>query len=98
MMRVQWATPAELSLDAYIGYLAARNPPIAQEARADIQKSTALLGDHPFLGRPARWPGLRELSLLRWRKIGVYRVEVDRVLIVALYDARQDLSRMTPQE
>jgi|CXWL01.1.fsa_nt_gi plasmid stabilization system protein ParE len=97
-MRVEWTTPAEVGLDAYLGYLAARNPAIAPEARADIQKSTALLGDHPFLGRPAHWPGLRELSLLRWRKIAVYRVEEQPVLILALYDARQDLSQVMPTE
>jgi plasmid stabilization system protein ParE len=96
-MRVQWTTPAEASLDAHLSYLAARSPVIAPEARADIQKSIALLGDHPFLGRPARWPGLRELSLLRWRKIAVYRVEEERVLILALYDARQDLTRVDPR-
>lgn len=95
-MRVEWTTPAEVSLETYLDFLAARSPVIAPEARADIQKSIGLLGEHPLLGRPARWPGLRELSLLRWRKITVYRVEEERVLIMALYDARRDLSRVKP--
>lgn len=97
-MRVKWTPPALASLNAYFAHLGEHAPSLTGKARAGIEKAVGRLGVRPLMGRPARWPGLREWSLLRWKKIVVYRVKDDRIEILAFYDARQDLSRLTPGE
>lgn len=97
-MIVEWSGPAQRAFDAYIDYLVETSPHAAERASNQIIAATERLGRRPKLGRPSRWKGLREWSLLRWKKIVVYRLEADRLRIVAFYDARQDLSRVTPKE
>ncbi|HCK83778.1 MAG TPA: hypothetical protein DHW63_04455 [Hyphomonadaceae bacterium] len=97
-MRVEWSGPAQRAFDAYIDYLIETSPRVAQRASREIVAATERLGRRPNLGRPSRWKGLREWSLLRWKKIVVYRVDAGRLRIVALYDARQDLARVTPKD
>lgn len=95
-MIVEWSRPADQDLEAYIDYLHVRSPAIAALARESIFLSVGRLSRHPLSGRAARWPGLRELPLARWRKVVVYRVEPDRVAIIALLDARRDLASLDP--
>ena len=97
-MKLQWSAAAAASLAAFIELLHGVNPALSRVARRDIRLRAGRLCKHPFMARPSRWPGMRELSLTRWRKILVYRVEENQVRIVAFYDARQDLSRVTPKE
>lgn len=50
----------------------------------------------PTPGRPSqRWSGCRELSLLRWKKIVVFKIFPDRLSVLAFLDARQDLDVIT---
>ncbi len=98
MRRLEWSTPARRQFNAYIDYLLGESPRSAERASREVLAAARRLAAQSFMGRPSRWPGLRELSLRRWRKILVYKVEADEVRIVALYDTRQDLSRVTPQE
>lgn len=68
------------------------NPAAARRARQEIQGATRRFMWMPTPGRPStRWSGCRELSLLRWRKIIVFKVFPDRLSVLALLDARQDL-------
>ena len=97
-MTVEWSRPAQRAFDAYIDYLIEASPRTAQQASNEIIAATERLGRRPNMGRPSRWKGLREWSLPRWKKIVVYRVEAGRLRIVAFYDGRQDLSRVTPKE
>lgn len=97
-MTVRWTASAEDDLRAYIGYLLERDPGTADRAKRDIASRVELLGRRPGTGRKSRWPGLHEFSLTQWRKIVVYRTRADDgVLVIALYDARQDLTKMKPQ-
>lgn len=97
-MKVEWTPPARSSLNAYFDYLGEQAPSLTGDARAEIERAVGRLGVRPLMGRPARWSGLREWSLLRWKKIVVYRVKENRIEILAFYDARQDLSRVTPEK
>lgn len=97
-MRIRWTPPARASLEEYFAYLSEHAPSITSTARVDIQKVVGKLARRPNMGRRARWLGLREWSLLRWKKIVVYRVEAEQIVILAFYDARQDLSGVTPKE
>ena len=98
MRTVEWSTPARRQFNAYIDYLIIENPRAAERASKTVLTAARRLATHPFIARASRWPGLRELSLTRWRKIVVYKVEGQLVRIVALYDARQDLTKVKPQE
>lgn len=97
-MTVEWSGPAQRAFDAYIDHLIEVAPHSAQRASKEVIAAAERLGRRPLMGRPSRWPGLREWSLLRWKKIVVYRVDADRLLILAFYDARQDLARVSPKE
>jgi plasmid stabilization system protein ParE len=97
-MSVEWSGPARRAFNTYIDYLIEAAPRSAQRASREIAAATERIGRRPLIGRPSRWPGLREWSLRRWKKIVVYRVEAEQIVILALYDARQDLTRVTPKE
>jgi plasmid stabilization system protein ParE len=96
-MNVQWSGPAERAVELFLDWLEERNPSSRRRAQTEIRAAGSRLGRHPLIGRQARWQGLRELSLTRWKKILVYRVGAEDVTIVALYDARQDLRRVDPE-
>jgi plasmid stabilization system protein ParE len=96
-MTVRWTRPAQRDFDAYLVYLHERDPGISQSAESDIRSRVELLGKRPGIGREARWLGLHEFSLTRWRKIIVYRIVRDGVVIIAFYDARQDLAKAKPR-
>jgi plasmid stabilization system protein ParE len=97
-MRVLWSKRAEAGLEAFLDYLALHAPALVRRARDDAYSAAADLADFPFAQRAARWPGLRELPLRRWKKLIVYRVEADRVVIVAFFDLRQDLGTVAPMK
>jgi plasmid stabilization system protein ParE len=96
-MTVRWTAAAQKDFDAYLIYLHEHDPRIAQTAKSDIRSRAELLGKRPGIGRNARWPGLNEFSLTRWRKIIVYKTLRNGVAIIAFYDARQDLAKAKPR-
>ncbi len=95
-MRAEWLVPARRRFLDYLAGLKHVNAPAAAEALQEIEQAVELLARRPAIGRPSRWPGLREWSLLRWKKLLVYRIESERILIVAFYDARQDMGDPGP--
>lgn len=69
-----------------------QNPAAAKRARDEIQGATRRFMWMPTPGRPSqRWPGCRELSLLRWKKIIVFKILPNRLSVAAFLDARQNL-------
>lgn len=97
MREVGWTETAELTARQYLDYLAERNPPAAKRASDEIQAISRQLTYVMTPGRPSmRWLGFRELSLLRWKKIIVFKILPDRISVVAFYDARQDLDAVDP--
>jgi plasmid stabilization system protein ParE len=98
MSEVRWSQRATTEFIEYLAYLEERNPSVRNVARLDISTRVERLGRRPMIGRSSRWLGLRELTLSRWRKIAVYRVETERVYIVALLDSRRDLTAVNLAE
>lgn len=96
MRTVEWSAKAERQLDIWIAYLrAAAGADLAKRANDEVRSKAAGLAR--FSGyRESWWPGYQHTSLGDWHKLLVYRVESDRVIIRALYDMRQDLSRVKP--
>lgn len=97
MRTVRWAFEARRQRLEWLTWLAEQNEEKAKEAFADTIKRTNDLAPRPFAYRASRWPGLRERSLTAWKKIAVYQVTDAEVIIIAFYDARQDLSQVQPQ-
>lgn len=92
MRRVTWTAPAQRSADDYLDYLAERNPAAAKRASDETQAVSRHLAYMMTPGRPStRWPGRRELSLTRWKKLIVFQILPDRISVLAFLDTRQDL-------
>jgi len=98
MSEVRWSSRATTEFIAYLTYLGERDRLAREAASRDISARVERLGRRPMIGRASRWPGLRELTLSRWRKIAVYRVETEQVYVVALLDSRRDLSAIELDE
>jgi plasmid stabilization system protein ParE len=98
MRALIWAAPARQALRAFLDLLGARNAPVMPKASKDILAAADLISRRIGVGHPARWEGLFEYGLPRWKKILVYRATDDAVTIVAFYDARQDLRSVDPND
>jgi toxin ParE1/3/4 len=85
---VVWRPGARDSLAEIIGYIAERNPAAARRMKTVIEAAVVPLAKHPFLFRPGRVPGTREL-VAHPNYIIIYRVLADRVEIVNVLHARQ---------
>jgi toxin ParE1/3/4 len=83
-----WRRAARDDLAEIIAYIAARDPSAVRRMKAVIEAAVLPLAEHPFLFRPGRVPGTREL-VAHPNYIIVYRVLVDRVEIVSVLHARQ---------
>jgi toxin ParE1/3/4 len=88
VLPVVWRPGARDSLAEIITYIAARNPSAARRMKAVIEAAVLPLANHPFLFRPGRVPGTREL-VAHPNYIVIYRVLTDRVEIVNVLHARQ---------
>jgi plasmid stabilization system protein ParE len=97
MRRIRWSDDAAIALEGYLDNLAEQNSSAAINARLVFLKRAQSLLSHPFKGRTSRWLGLRELSVPRWRKILVYQVTEAEIIVIAVYDARQDLAGLSPR-
>ena len=98
MRTVRWSLTAQRQRLEWLIYLADYSEEKAKEAFVDTLVRSDQLAKRPFAYRAARWPGLRERSLTRWKKIMVYQVTDTEVIVAAFYDARQDLSRVQPKK
>ena len=97
-MTLRWAATARADYMDYLRYLRRVAPESARRAAADVESESARLEKQPFTARPSRWPGMREWSLLRWKKIIVFRIDPEEIVILGFLDARQDLRKIIPKD
>ncbi len=88
MLPVVWRAVARDDLAAIIRYIAERNPQAGRRMKAVIEASVQPLAKHPYLFRPGRVPGTREV-VAHPNYIIVYRVTAEQVEIVNVLHARQ---------
>jgi plasmid stabilization system protein ParE len=93
---VHWSQSARESYDAFLEYLLERDKGRAVRARNDLQDALTLISRRPQVGRRSEWSGLKRWSVPEWDRIIVFREIPDGIRVVALYDARQDLSVVDP--
>ena len=94
--RVLWTDTAKLDLDEIADFIAAESPASALEVINRIERSCSRLERLPERGRIV--PELRSVDILMYRELIVepwrivYRCENDRVHVMAVLDARRNLT------
>ena len=92
--RVLWSQAAQRDLEAIVDYIAEQQPANALKVFERLQARTERLCSQSLRGR--RVPELRYLGIQSHREIIeapwriIYRPMPDRVLVVAIFDARRD--------
>lgn len=95
MNRIVWATPAARDLEEILDYMARDSPAAAARFLDHVDQTVCRLTSLPLLGRVVseleRHQVLRyrEVVLSRWRLI--YRVEPDRIWVLAVIDGRRNV-------
>ncbi len=89
MLPVRWRMSALEQLDAVVAYIAQHNPVAADTLQERIEFSVLPLSEHPYLFRPGRVPGTREI-VAHPNYIVVYRVLADCVEIVSVVHASRE--------
>lgn len=88
MLRVRWLPKASVNLATIIDYIAERDDVAASRLQDDIERVTSQLPQHPYLYRPGRVDGTREI-VVRHNYVVVYRVLPNLIEIVSVLHSRQ---------
>lgn len=88
MLPIVWTYEARADLLEIISYVAERNPEAAEQLGRTITESTWPLPEHPYLFRPGRILGTREIVAQR-NYIVVYRVDLSAIEVLRVLHARQ---------
>ena len=86
-MKVVWTKPGLADLNAVASYLIRENPPAAVRILERISRQTDDLAHWPYRGRVGRIPDTRELVVTGTPYIVPYRVQRDRIDILAVIHA-----------
>lgn len=88
MLEVRWTEEAVLDFAEIIGYIEERDPLASSRLYDDIVQATGRLGRIPYLYRPGRVQGTREL-VVRPSYVVVYRIHDGAVDVLRILHARQ---------
>ncbi|EGH16739.1 MULTISPECIES: type II toxin-antitoxin system RelE/ParE family toxin [Pseudomonas syringae group] len=88
-MQIIWRQRARMSLAKIIRYISNEDPKAAQAILERLQSAILPVADHPYLYRPGRVPGTREL-VAHPNYVLVYRVTLERIEVVNVIHARQE--------
>jgi|SRR4051794_34212153 len=89
-MDIVWTTPARRDISAILEYLGSRNPNTARMLDKHILQAIEKLADFPYLGRPGRQEGTRELVITRYPYIVVYGVMANEIVIYRILHTAQN--------
>lgn len=88
-MNLVISTTAQRQIANHIAYIQARNPDAAQRLYTALVAGMERLLDHPYMGRPGRVTGTRELYLDRTPYVVIYRVLDDQIAVAHVVHVRQ---------
>jgi toxin ParE1/3/4 len=88
VLPIVWRAKARQDLAAIVRYIAKDNPAAARQMKARLDAAVLPLAEHPYLFRPGRVAGTREL-VAHPNYIVIYRVGESAVEIIAVVHARQ---------
>ena len=89
MLPIIWRASARADLAAIIRYIAEHDIPAARRLKSHLESVVLPLAEHPYLYRPGRVAGTREL-VAHPNFILVYRVKADCVEVVSVLHSRQE--------
>ncbi len=88
MLPVQWLAKASSNLATIIDYISERNDTAAEELQDEIERAASQLPQHPYLYRPGRVAGTREI-VVHPNYVVVYRVKPTVIEIINVLHSRQ---------
>ena len=89
-MLIKWLKKALRNVEQAHDYIAKDNPAAAVRVVLKIQAAFAQLEDSPYIGRPGRVEGTRELVVLQTPYIVIYRVTSTALTIIrVLHSSRK---------
>ncbi len=88
MLPIVWRARARENLAEIIQHIARHDPAAARRIKTLIEQAVLPLAEHPYLFRPGRVAGTREV-VAHPNYIVVYRVATDRIEVVQVLHARQ---------
>lgn len=86
---IAWSEVARDSFNDHIEYLAPRSPTGARKVVEAVLDAVGSLEETPFIGRPGRWHGTRELVVPKYPYIVAYRIADNVVEILYVHHSRQ---------
>ncbi len=89
-MQIRWSPEAESDLAGIAAYIGAENERASRRVVQAILKATRALTHFPYIGRPGRVAGTRELVFSPLPYLAVYRMKGASVEIVRLFHGAQD--------
>ena len=84
-MRLTWSPEARADLREMVLYLADKNPYAARALYERIETIAAELVAAPYIGRPGKIPGTRELVITNTPYILPYQIRSDTIEILRVY-------------
>lgn len=88
-MRVKWLRSALQNLHQAVDYIAQDNPVAASNAAESIWETATRLEHHPYISRPGRLKGTRELVVPRLPYVIRYRIKTETVEILRIHHMAQ---------
>jgi toxin ParE1/3/4 len=86
-MDIVWRRQADRDLEHAFDFILQYNPGAARDLCDWIERRVGQLRDHPYMGRPGRVAGTRELIVAGTPYIIAYRVMASRVEVLAIIHA-----------
>ncbi len=88
MLPIVWKNNARLRVREAIDYISDFNEQAALDLESALRHSVGRLADFPYVGRPGRVEGTREL-IIHPNYLIIYRIADDAVVILNLVHARR---------
>jgi toxin ParE1/3/4 len=88
VLLVAWSKGALRDLEGIVTYIAADKEAAAEHLRERIEQSVLPAAEHPYLFRPGKRSGTREI-VAHPNYIVVYRILEDRIRVVAVVHTRR---------
>ena len=89
-MRIRWTPPAAADLQGISDYLKDHHPHYRQPTMRKLYERIRALKDAPYLGRPGRIEGTREILFSPLPYIVIYRVHEQTIEIWRIWHTSQD--------
>jgi len=84
-VNISWSPEARTDLREMVLYLTDKNPYAAKALYERIETAATELIENPYIGRPGRVPGTRELVITNTSYILPYQIRQNRLEILRVY-------------